>query len=172
MKVTTFGIKVWRWFSVLLIVGGLAWTYSLLPDLVAVDFAASGMADHYIEKETIFYVLMGLILFNNVVIMAMARQVSKVPASLLPIPRRKLWAQHRSELDEHLINWLYCVVAAINTIMALSLFALATVNSSQYTQDVFDFAWLFYLGFGMLILIFVALPIRLLWTPVPDITLD
>lgn len=172
MKVTTFGIKVWRWFSVLLIIGSLAWTYSLLPDLVAVGFAASGMADNYIEKETIFYVIMGLIIFNNVVIMAMARQISKVPASLLPIPKRKVWARYRPELDEHLINWLYCLVATINTIMALSLFALATVNSSQYTEDVFDFAWLFYLGLGMLVLIFVALPIRLLRTPVPDVSLD
>jgi hypothetical protein len=172
MKVTTFGIKVWRWFSVLLIVGALVWTYSLLPDLVAVGFASSGMADYYLDKETIFYVATGLIIFNNVVIMAMARQVHKVPVSLLPIPNRKAWAQHRSELNEHLVNWLYCLVAAINTIMALSLFALATVNSTQYNANIFSFAWLFYLGFGMLIVIFAALPIRLLRTPVPDMSLD
>ena len=55
---------------------------------------------------------------------------------------------------------------------ALSLFALTTVNSSQFNQDVFSFAWLFYLGFGMLILVFLSLPLRLLRAPVPDISLD
>ena len=96
----------------------------------------------------------------------------QVPVSLLPIPNRLAWASHREELNEHLTNWLYCLVAAINTIVALSLFALATVNSNQFKQDVFSFAWLFYLGFGMLIAVFVALPIRLLRPPVPEISLD
>ncbi len=172
MKVSTFSIKIWRWFSVLLVVGALAWTYSLFPDLVAVGFASSGMAEHYVEKDTIFYIAMGLIIFNNVVIAAMARSIGKVPVSLLPIPNRQIWAQHREELDEHLINWLYCLVAAINTIVSLSLFALATVNSNQFNEDVFSFAWLFYLGFGMLIVIFVALPLQLLRAPVPEISLD
>ena len=172
MKVTTFSIKIWRWFSILLVVGGLAWTYSLLSDLVAVDFASSGLAQNYLEKDTIFYIAMGLIIFNNVVIAAMAKHIARVPVSLLPIPNRLAWATHREELNEHLTNWLYCLVAAINTIVALSLFALATVNSNQFKQDVFSFAWLFYLGFGMLIAVFVALPIRLLRPPVPEISLD
>lgn len=156
----------------LLVVGGLAWTYSLLPDPVAVGFAPSGLAEFYLEKDTIFYITMGLIIFNNVVIAAMARQIARVPLSLLPIPNRLAWASHREQLDEHLANWLYCLVAAINTIVALSLFALATINSNQFKQDVFSFAWLFYLGFGMLILVFVALPLRLLRAPAPEISLD
>ena len=172
MKVTTFSIKIWRWFSILLVVGGLAWTYSLLPDPVAVGFAPSGLAEFYLEKDTIFYIAMGLIIFNNVGIAAMARHIARVPVSPLPIPNRLAWASHREQLDEHLVNWLYCLVAAINTIVALSLFALATINSNQFKQDVFSFAWLFYLGFGMLILIFVALPLRLLRAPAPEISLD
>jgi uncharacterized membrane protein len=172
VKVTTFSIKIWRWFSILLVVGGLAWTYSLLPDLVAVGFASSGIAENYLPKDTIFYITMGLIVFNNVVIAAMAKAIGKVPASLLPIPNRHVWAGQREELNEHLVNWLYCLVAAINTIVALSLFALGTVNSNQFNQDVFSFAWLFYLGFGMLILIFVSLPLRLLRAPAPEISLD
>ena len=156
----------------LLVVGALAWTYSLLPDLVAVNFAASGMADNYLEKSTIFYITMALIVFNNVVIRAMARQIHKVPLSLLPLPNRRAWADFREELDEHLTNWLFCLVAAINTIVALSLFALGTLNSNQFKQDVFSFAWLIYLGLGMLIIIFAALPVRLMRPPVPEISLD
>ncbi len=172
MKVSTFSIKIWRWFSILLVVGALGWTYSLLPDLVAVNFAPTGLAENYLEKSTIFYIVMGLIIFNNVVIRAIAKQVGKVPLNLLPLPNRRAWTDHREELDEHLTNWLFCLVAAINTIVALSLFALGTLNSNQFRQDVFSFAWLFYLGFGTLIVIFIALPIRLMRPPVPEISLD
>jgi len=172
LKVSTFSLKIWRWFSILLVVGALGWTYSLLPDLVAVDFAPSGLAENYVEKSTIFYIVMGLIIFNNVVIRAIAKQVGKVPLNLLPVPNRRAWASFREELDEHLTNWLYSLVAAINTIVALSLFALGTLNSNQFNQDVFSFAWLFYLGFGMLIIIFIALPVRLMRPPVPEILLE
>ncbi len=172
LKVSTFSIKIWRWFSILLVVGALGWTYSLLPDLVAVNFAPSGVAENYLEKSTIFYITMGLIVFNNVVIRAIAKQVSKVPLSLLPLPNRRAWTDFREELDEHLTNWLFCLIAAINTIVALSLFALGTLNSNQFKQDVFSFAWLVYLGLGTLIVIFIALPIRLMRSPVPEVSLD
>ncbi|GAB2785280.1 hypothetical protein GCM10027275_32170 [Rhabdobacter roseus] len=168
MKVTTFGIKVWRWFSVLLVVGVLMWTYATLPDLVAVDFSPAGVPENYLDKSTVFYIVMGLILFNNVVIRAVARQLVKVPVSSLPIPRREAWAQQPEELREHLTNWLYSLVAAINTILALTLLALSTVSSSQFKQDVFDFAWVLYLGLVMLTVIVVALPVRLMRPPVPD----
>jgi uncharacterized membrane protein len=168
MKVTTFGIKVWRVFSVLLVVGALFWTYSTFPDDVAVDFDASGLARNYLGKETVFYIAMGLILFANVVMMAVARQIQKVPPQQLPVPKRDAWRLHRDELNEHLTNWLYSLVAAINTILALSFFALSTVNSNQFKNDIFDFAWLFYMGAGMLLLIVLALPLRLMRPPVPE----
>ncbi len=172
MKVSTFSIKIWRWFSILLAVGGLGWTYSLLPDLVAVGFSSLGVAENYIEKSTIFYIAAGLIIFNNVVVRVVAKQIVKVPTSLLPVPNRRAWADHRELLDEHLTNFLFCLIAAINTIVALSLFALGTINSNQFKENVFSFAWLFYLGFGMLIAIFVAFPIRMMRPPVPDISLN
>ena len=167
MKVTTFGIKVWRALSVLFVVGALIWTYTVYPEAVAVDFNELGMPKNYLGRETVFYIAMGLILFNNVVIVAVARQIPKVPSELLPIPRRNEWRLHRDELNEHLTNWIYCLVAAINTILALSFFSLATVNSSEFKNDVFDFAWLFYLGVGMLLIIFVSLPVRLMRPTVP-----
>lgn len=144
----------------------------MLPDLVAVDFASSGDPENYVQKSTIFYIAAGLIIFNNVIIRAIAKQIDKVPISLLPVPHRRAWADHRELLNEHLTNFLFCLIAAINTIVALTLFALGTVNSNQFKQDIFSFAWLFYLGFGMLIAIFVALPIRLMRPPVPEISLD
>jgi hypothetical protein len=153
--------------SIMLVVGALTWTYSLFPDMVAVDFSKSGMAEMYVSKEHIFYVIMGLFLVNNVLISGLARQVPKMNVDQLPILKRNIWAQHREELNEQLVNWIYSVVASINTVVGFSLFALATINSSQYKLDVFDFSWVFYLGLTLLISVFL-LPLRLLWTPVQE----
>lgn len=167
MKIGTFVIKIWRWMSMALVIGALVWTYSLFPDMVAVDFSKSGLAETYISKEQIFYIIMGLFLVNNVLISRLARQVPNVHTDHLPIPRRKIWAEHRELLNEQLVNWVYCVVASINTVMGFSLFALATINSSQYKLDVFDFSWVFYLGLALLIFVFL-LPLRLFWAPAPE----
>jgi hypothetical protein len=167
MKVTTFGIKVWRWLSLVLVIGALVWTYSVFPQTVAVDFSDNGLAEKYLEKEHIFYIVMALFLLNNVLITGLARHIPNVDPMHLPILNKKVWAQHREALNEHLTNWLYCLVAVINTIIGMSLFALATINSQQYKLDVFDFSWLYYAGLGLMIIVFL-LPLRLLWTPAPE----
>jgi hypothetical protein len=171
MKITTFAIKVWRWMSVLFVIGALVWTYSLFPEMVAVDFSSTGLAELYVDKEHIFYIIMGLFLLNNVMIAAFARHIPKVDPDHLPILNKKIWAQHREQLNEHLVNWLYFLVAVINTIIGFSLFALATINSTNYKMDVFDFSWVYYAGLGLIILVFL-LPLRLLWPPVPEDRLE
>jgi hypothetical protein len=167
MKIGTFVVKIWRWLSIALVVGALTWTYSLFPDMVAVDFSSSGLAEKYVNKEHIFYIIMGLFLVNNVFISRLALQVPNIDTDYLPILKKKTWAMHRENLNELLINWIYCVVASINTVVGFSLFALATINSSSYKMDVFDFSWVFYMGLGLLIFVFL-LPLRLLWTPGPE----
>ena len=166
MKVGTFIIKIWRWLSVLLVVGALVWTYSVFPDLVAVDFAKTGVAIKYVNKEHVFYIVMGLFLLNNVVISSLVKQIPNVDADHLPIFNRKTWGQHRDELNEHLVNWILCLIAVINTIIGFSLFALATINSNQYKMDVFDFSWFYYLSIALMVMVFV-LPLRMLSTPSP-----
>jgi hypothetical protein len=143
------------------------WTYSLFPEMVAVDFSDTGLAEKYVDKEHVFYIVMGLFLLNNVIITGLARHIPKVDAMHLPILNKKTWALHREELNEHLTNWLFCLVAVINTIIGFSLLALATINSTQYKMDVFDFSWLYYAGLGLIIIVFL-LPLRLLWPPVPE----
>lgn len=150
----------------LMVFAALVWTYSVFPEQIAVDFAASGLAEIYVNKEHLFYIVMAFFILNNVVLSAFARQIPKIDPSHFPIPKRNIWIQYREELNEHLINWLYTVVASINTIIGLSLLALATINSSQYNLTVFDFAWVSYVGLALMILIFL-LPLRLLRTPVP-----
>ncbi len=167
MKATTFGVKVWRWMSMVFLVGSLLWTYSVFPEMVAVDFANDGEAQLYVDKAHIFYIIVAIFVLNNVVISRLAKQIPSIDPHYLPIARRKEWAQHRPQLNEHVINWLYCLVASINTITGFSLMGIATVNSEQYNLNVFDFSWIFYVGLGLMLLLFV-LPIRMFWTPVPE----
>lgn len=168
MKITTFGVKVWRFMSAVFVIGALGWTYSLLPDMVAINFDASGLANDYISKEIIFYLVTGLIVFTNVAIPAIARQISKIPSERLPIPNKSLWVLSRQDLNEHLVNWLHSIAAAINTIIAFTMFAIGTVNSNSFKNDVFDFAWLLYVGAALLVVVIVALPVRLMRPPVPE----
>ena len=167
MKVTTFAIKIWRWASLLFVIGALVWTYSLFPEMVAVDFSETGLAEYYLDKEHVFYIVMALFLLNNVVITGLAKHIPNVDPMHLPILKRKVWAQHREELNEHLINWLYCLVAVINTVIGFSLLSLATINSTSYKMDVFDFSWLYYAGIILTFIVFL-LPLRLLWPPAPE----
>lgn len=165
MNITTFGLKVWRWLSILGVVGALAWTYSVLPDLVAVDFDQSGLIEASLGKEMIFYIAMGVIILANTLLLSLAKQLPRIPIGSLPVPSRGTWAAFRDELDEHLTNAAYALVAAINTLLGLSLFALGTVNSSSFNLSVFDFAWVYYLAMGMLGSILVSLPLRLYFPP-------
>jgi hypothetical protein len=167
MRIGTFVVKIWRWVSIAFVIGALGWTYSLLPDMVAFDFSETGLADSYINRDVIFYIVMGLFLVNNVVISSLVKAVPRIDLQILPILNKETWAKNRSHLNELIINWIYCIIAGVNTMIGLSLFSLATVNSNQFKMDIFDFSWLFYMGLLLMILIFL-LPLRLLFAPAPQ----
>jgi uncharacterized membrane protein len=164
MKITTLAIRVWRMFSMIAVFVVSVYSYSLFSEDVGVHFDASGKADEFVRKSEIFYIIVGLILVNNVLLMALGRQLLKIPNDLLPIPNRIEWAAQRDELNEHLRNWIYSLVAMINTIVGMTVFALATVNN-EFTYKIADFEGLFYLVVGLLIIILISLPIRLMIKP-------
>lgn len=164
MKITTFAIRVWRVFSMITVFGASMYSYSLFGQEVGVHFNALGQADEFMLKSDIFYILVGLILTNNVLLLSVGRALLKLPSNVLPIPNQTLWAEHREELNEHIQNWIYSLVAMINTSIALTIFALATVNN-EFKFKIGDFNGLLYLIVGFLLAIVVALPIRLLMKP-------
>ncbi|HAO48440.1 MAG TPA: hypothetical protein DCR35_03550 [Runella sp.] len=140
------------------------YSYSLFGQEVGVHFNALGQADEFMLKSDIFYILVGLILTNNVLLLSVGRALLKLPSNVLPIPNQTLWAEHREELNEHIRNWIYSLVAMINTSIALTIFALATVNN-EFKFKIGDFNGLLYLIVGFLLAIIVALPIRLMMKP-------
>ena len=169
MKTTTFAIRIWRILSMIAVFVASVYSYSLFGADVGVHFDASGKADEFMQKSDIFYILVGLIVTNNVLLIALGRQLIKLPSHLLPIPNQSEWTAQRDELNEHLQNWIYCLVAMINTLIAMTVFALATVNN-EFTFKVADFEGLFYLVVVFLLVIVVALPIRLMIKPKEDLS--
>ncbi len=151
----------------LLAIAAIVWTYSVNPDDVALSYDASGSGDFFLTKSQVFYLASAIFLLNNVLIAAMKKQIHTIPISVLPIPAKEGWRQNRAELDEFLGNWLYAIVGAVNVILGIGLFALATVNSQQFVQSISDFEWLYYVSLFLLVLVFVIIPLRLLRPPVP-----
>ncbi len=148
----------------LLVVGALGWTYATFSEMVAYRFGADGKPSDFLNKETVFYISMALLILNNVAIGTVAKQIHHVPVELLPIPHRSKWERNKPALFEILTNWLTSLIAAINTIIALSLFTLSTVNSpSRY--DIFHFSWLSYLSIALLVVIMLAPPVFLMQAP-------
>lgn len=164
MKLTTFAIRIWRMFSMIAVFGVSVYSYSLFGEDVGVHFDGSGKADEFMRKSDVFYIIVGLILINNVLLMALGRQLLKLPNDLLPIPNQAEWIAQRDELNEHLRNWIFCLVAMINTLVAMTVFALATVNN-EFKYKISDFEGLFYLVVGLLLVVVLALPVRLLIKP-------
>lgn len=86
---------------------------------------------------------------------------------MLLIPKSDAWEKNKPALYEVLTNWIYSLIAAINTILGFSLFALSTVNSES-KFDIFAFSWLPYLSIALLLVIMLAPPIILMRPPMPE----
>jgi uncharacterized membrane protein len=164
MKTSTFGIKIWRGLSVMAVAVVLAYGYSLLPQEVAIEFDAQGKASNFVAKSQIFYIIFGFMIFNNVLLIALGRRIAELPVHQLPIPNQQQWASSPNELSEHILNWVYCIVAAINTIITVTVGVLATVNN-EFRFKIGDFTNLIYFAVLLLAIVVVALPIRLMQKP-------
>lgn len=164
MKLSTFAIKAWRIFSMIAVFGISVYSYSLFATDVGVHFNSAGQADEFMTKSDIFYILAGLIVVNNVLLPALGKQLLKIPTNLLPIPHQEIWEDQRDNLEEHIQNWIYALVAMINTSIAMTVFALATVNN-EFKYKIGDLEGLFYIVVVSLLFIIIALPIRLFIKP-------
>lgn len=160
MRVGTFFVRVWRFLSVLGLVFALINSYISFPGDVAVLFNSAGQATQYLGRETLFYASVAVFLINNILINSIARLIPKLPTSQIPVA--PVWANHRDELNEILVNWFYALMASVNTILGLSLMVLSFLNRSDFQVDQYTYSWLLPLSVFMLSLVIIALPVRLI----------
>jgi hypothetical protein len=145
----------------------IVWTYSVNPAEVALGYDANGSGEFFLSRSQLFYLAAAIFLVNNVILVAMKSRIASIPVTLMPIPKRELWALNRPALNEFLANWLFSIVGVVNFVLGIGLFAVATVNSQQFTFDIFDFEWLYYVSVVLLLVVFVGIPLRLFRPPVP-----
>ncbi|WP_027302919.1 hypothetical protein [Rudanella lutea] len=160
MRTGTFFVRAWRIISVLGLVFILINSYISYPSQVAVMFNSAGLATQYLDRETLFYAAVAIFLINNVLINSIARLIPKLPTEKIPVAAA--WASHRDSLNEVLVNWFYALMAAVNTILALSLFVLSMLNRSDFQVDGYTYGWLLPLSVFILASVIIALPIRLI----------
>ena len=165
MKVSTFFSWVWRLASIIGFAAALLYTYTAFEPTVVVGFAPDRRPDTFISREVLFYSCVAIFLINNTLVNLVAKLFPRVSGVSLPIPNAGAWQEHRDQLNEVVRNWLYCIMAAVNTVMGISLVVLMKLNKQVGVSRVGSYEWLLPICLGIIAIVVVALPIRLLMKP-------
>jgi hypothetical protein len=168
MKTGTFFVRVWRIISILGFLLSLFSNYISYPESVAVRFDEANRPTQTISRELIFYLATAIFIINNTLLRAVAKLFVRVPMDSLPSFVRKRWAAHRSELNEIIANWFSALASAVNTVVALGLFVLSSLNRADRSMPTSDYAWLLPVTTAIFIAVLVSLPISLLRKPRED----
>ncbi|MGA0560649.1 hypothetical protein ACO2Q8_28550 [Larkinella sp. VNQ87] len=168
MKVTTFAIRLWRLASLIGFASLLIYTYVSLETTVAVGFTPDSRPDVFISRDYLFYGCVAIFLINNTLINTLTKLFPKASGTALPIPNQQLWLQNRTQLNEIFQNWFYCLMAAVNTVMALALFVLGKLNRQLGSTSLSGHEWLLPVCTAIIVIVVVSLPIRLAMKPAVD----
>ena len=146
----------------------LIYTYVSLEANVAVGFTPDSRPDVFIDRDYVFYGCVAIFLINNALINTLIKLFPKVPGTVLPIPNQLLWLEQRDQLNEIFRNWFYCLMACINTVMALSLYVLGQLNTQLGSASLSGHQWLLPVCAAIILIVIVSLPIRLAMKPVAE----
>jgi hypothetical protein len=164
----TLFIRAWRILAILGFLVSLFSSYISYPEEVAVRFDDANRAIQYVNRETLFYIAIGIFLISLTSLGALRRLFPRVPSNKLAVPNQAEWTAHRSQLNTIFINWFYALTAAISTILALGLFVLSLLNQSARTVRFIDYAGLLPVCTAIIVIVLAALPIRLFMKPSAD----
>lgn len=165
MKVSTFLSWGWRLASIVGFAATLLYTYTSFEPNVIVGFTPDRRPDVFMSREVLFYSCVAIFLVSNTLINLVAKLFPRISGTALPIPKAGIWLEHRSQLNEIMRDWLYCLMAAINTVMIISLAMLAKLNKQVGVSRLSGYEWLLPACLGIIAIVLVALPIRLLMKP-------
>lgn len=168
MKVSTFAIRLWRLASLIGFASILIYTYVSLETTVAIGFTPDSRPDVFLSRDYLFYGCVAIFLINNTLINALTKLFPKVSGTVLPIPNQQLWLENRHQLNEIFQNWFYCLMASVNTIMALALFVLGRLNTQLGSTSLSGHQWLLPVCLAIILIVVISLPIRLAIKPVAE----
>ncbi|GAB3912686.1 hypothetical protein GCM10028803_56050 [Larkinella knui] len=168
MKISTFAIRLWRLASLIGFAVLLIYTYVSLETKVAVSFTPDSRPDVFISRDYLFYGCVAIFLINNTLINTLTKLFPKVSGTALPIPNQQLWLEHRDQLNEIFRNWFYSLMAAVNTVMALSLYVLGRLNTQLGATQLSGHQWLLPVCTAIILIVIISLPIRLAMKPAAE----
>ncbi|MFC1504492.1 DUF1648 domain-containing protein [Spirochaetota bacterium] len=102
--------------TLLLLMGQIALYYINSPQMVAIHFGKNGMPDSWSSKETSSLIMIGVLVFINLMWLGMPKILKKVPRSLINFPKKEYWlADENIDKSIPLIcPWFYIFGAATN----------------------------------------------------------
>lgn len=143
----------------------LVYAYTTFDQTVAVHFTPEKRPDAFLKRDVLFYGCVAIFLINNTLINMLARLFPRIPNAALPVPNPTAWADHRNQLNELTQNWFYALMAAINTVMALALWVLRSLNLQLGSAPLSGFEWLLPVVVLIFAIVIFSLPVRLLMKP-------
>lgn len=143
----------------------LTYAYTSFDQTLAVHFTPERRPDAFLERDVLFYGCVAIFLLNNTLINLLAKLFPRIPNGSLPVPNRAVWAAHRQQLNELAENWFYALMAAINTVMTLTLWVLSDLNKQLGDSALSGFQWLLPVCTLIFATVILSLPIRLMMKP-------
>lgn len=168
MNTGTFFVRTWRFLSVIGFLFSLFSSYISYPDEVAVRFDDQNQPIQTMNRETIFYLAIAIFIVSNTSLGLLRKLFVRVPIAQLPVPNQAVWTKHRARLNAIFSEWFSMLISAINTIMALGLFVLSSLNRGDRSMPASDYIWLLPVSTVILIAVISTLPIRLFMKPSSD----
>ncbi|MGB3616517.1 MAG: hypothetical protein WBA12_00220 [Catalinimonas sp.] len=154
-------VRVGWFLSILGFVVALFGTYKDLTDVVAISFDG-GTRGLQINRDVYFYGAVALLLVGNVLFFVLARVLPSVPKQLFRIPAAGYWHRdmlHRRALDRILTGWIYGLAAVYNFFIIVAMTMVESGNQVEGDRTRYD--GLLLIGFALLIITLITLPIRL-----------
>lgn len=145
-------------FWILSLIGFLAVllvTYVYMPDNVAVLFDELGLPYYFMPRDHYFYAALSVCVLLNVAVLLLSGSVTRLPARLLPVPKRAYWAmrENRPRFTKRFEHWTKGIAFFLNLILCLWLTDILKGNDSRAID--FDTQLLLYV-FGALLTVWLG----------------
>lgn len=157
--------RFWQRFSIFILTVTLLYCYASLPESIAVAHNAQGKPTDYIDKQGFFYWTAGVVFAFNLLMSLLSNATYKLDfRKILP---SSVWANNNVALLDVLKGWFDVFVAIINTFLVFAILGLNNINATKGQVLDFNYNIILILGFVLILIVLISLPLRLLLSNPP-----
>jgi len=123
--------------------------YAFFPTTVDI-YLFAGELPIFFEKDTLFYLVIGVVLFVNVLFNALGKNLYLLPKPLIFVPNKQKWLEkpNQKALFRRMKEWTRALALVMNLLMAALIGNIYASNSEVPGKA----AWTFYVVLGLFIL--------------------